>query len=468
MTRVELADELVRRMEPDPLEQKRARGWLGVARDLVASVVESGLNLPDAAALIRGERAELDLKSPEPVATVTLAEIYATQGHVQRAVAMLDEVLANEPDHEAAQRLRERLQRERPGRMRAPQSRRSMSAAEAEMVSATTAAAGAEPVAVAIADLAAEAEAIVEAATAEDAVAEAEVEAAADEAAGAVAEPVAQIAHAPPADAEPPMLDVPADLPNPVGLGTEAAQVEAEPSEPPRSGPSEPPRSEPSEPATSPLSEPAPEPDEAAGEPNDEGAADSEPPPTYEEDPVTYMKELSSSEGVGGDSVGATTDEGIRSDSEPPSSEPETERPTVPLLPSDEPPADLQAPIVVLVRARGVEPLVCWDLGAPLPDEGQLAIACVAFAGSADGIEKNELTVAVNEARGSAALESVPATAVLRVALGLEEKDGFLPLAIGSEIELRDGQLKLSYRPPGAERAEPTEAERALVQAFTE
>jgi hypothetical protein len=40
---------------------------------------------------------------------VTLAEIYAAQGHVDRALAMLEEVIASEPEHEAAGRLRERL-----------------------------------------------------------------------------------------------------------------------------------------------------------------------------------------------------------------------------------------------------------------------------------------------------------------------------------------------------------------------
>jgi hypothetical protein len=110
MTRVELRDEIVRRSEPDPVKQKRARGFLGVARDLVASVVEAGLNLPDAAAIIRGEGArEGDWKGPPPVATVTLAEIYAAQGHLDRALRMLDEVLAKEPDHEAARSLRDRL-----------------------------------------------------------------------------------------------------------------------------------------------------------------------------------------------------------------------------------------------------------------------------------------------------------------------------------------------------------------------
>src|SRR5882724_7375939 len=110
MTRVELRDEIVRRSVPDPSQQKRARGLLGVARDLVASVVEAGLNLPEAAARIRGDGPrEGDWKGPPPVATVTLAEIYAAQGHLDRALRMLDEVLAKEPDHDAARSLRDRL-----------------------------------------------------------------------------------------------------------------------------------------------------------------------------------------------------------------------------------------------------------------------------------------------------------------------------------------------------------------------
>jgi len=109
MTRVEMRDEIVRRSEPDLAQQKRARGFLGVARDLVASVVEAGLNLPDAAALIRGDNRENHWKGPPPVATVTLAEIYASQGHLERALRMLDEVLAKEPDHDPARALRTRL-----------------------------------------------------------------------------------------------------------------------------------------------------------------------------------------------------------------------------------------------------------------------------------------------------------------------------------------------------------------------
>lgn len=110
LTRVELVDEILRARTPDPVERRQARGWLGVARDLLASVVEQGLNLPEAAAVIRGELPLESMRPPQPpIATVTLAQIYAAQGHTDRAVATLEEVLAAEPDHPVALRLREEL-----------------------------------------------------------------------------------------------------------------------------------------------------------------------------------------------------------------------------------------------------------------------------------------------------------------------------------------------------------------------
>lgn len=110
LTRVELKDEIIRVSESDDAERKRLRGWLGVARDLLASVVEQGLHLPDAAAVIRGaSQSEPPANSQRAVATVTLAEIYAGQGHAQRALRMLDEVIENEPEHDAARQLRDRL-----------------------------------------------------------------------------------------------------------------------------------------------------------------------------------------------------------------------------------------------------------------------------------------------------------------------------------------------------------------------
>jgi hypothetical protein len=121
MTRVELIDEVLRLGTPNPVERKKVRGWLGVARDLVADIVEQGLNLPDAAAMIRGDFRFEPLKPVQPpVATVTLAEIYGAQGHFQKALAILDEVLGKEPDHEAARKLRDRLERERASVSRPP------------------------------------------------------------------------------------------------------------------------------------------------------------------------------------------------------------------------------------------------------------------------------------------------------------------------------------------------------------
>jgi hypothetical protein len=52
-----------------------------------------------------------DVPRPEPqaVPTVTLAEIYAAQGHKQRAVETLERVLEREPDHGSARTLLEKL-----------------------------------------------------------------------------------------------------------------------------------------------------------------------------------------------------------------------------------------------------------------------------------------------------------------------------------------------------------------------
>jgi hypothetical protein len=109
LTRAELADEIVRRSVADPIERRIARGLLGVARDLVARVVERGLHLPEAAALIRGGPPPTWTPAKPPIATVTLAEIYAAQGHRSRALSVLDEVLETESDHTAARALRDHI-----------------------------------------------------------------------------------------------------------------------------------------------------------------------------------------------------------------------------------------------------------------------------------------------------------------------------------------------------------------------
>jgi hypothetical protein len=109
LTKAELADEIVRRSVVDPVERRIARGLLGLARDLVARVVERGLHLPETAALIRGTERPSWTPAKPPIATVTLAEIYAAQGHRTRALSVLDEVLETEADHAAARALRDEI-----------------------------------------------------------------------------------------------------------------------------------------------------------------------------------------------------------------------------------------------------------------------------------------------------------------------------------------------------------------------
>jgi len=107
LTRPELVDELLLRSSSDEASKRRARGFFGLARDLVARVVERGLHLPDAAETIRklGLAPPPRRSAPAALPTVTLAEIYAAQGHRERAVDTLESVLSREPDHAAARAL---------------------------------------------------------------------------------------------------------------------------------------------------------------------------------------------------------------------------------------------------------------------------------------------------------------------------------------------------------------------------
>lgn len=115
LTRPELVDELLR-LDPtvDESQLKKTRGFFGLARDLLNRVVERGLHLPDAAERIRAALGTATLRDPprpdaQAVPTVTLAEIYAAQGHRRRAIDTLERVLELEPDHGAARSLLERL-----------------------------------------------------------------------------------------------------------------------------------------------------------------------------------------------------------------------------------------------------------------------------------------------------------------------------------------------------------------------
>jgi hypothetical protein len=110
LTRPELVDEIIVRQTRDPETTRRMRGLLGRARDLLARLVERGLNLPDAADRLRSVAPPAARRAVAPVPTVTLAEIYATQGHKQKAIDTLQQVLGREPDHAAAKGLLSKLE----------------------------------------------------------------------------------------------------------------------------------------------------------------------------------------------------------------------------------------------------------------------------------------------------------------------------------------------------------------------
>lgn len=110
LTRPELVDEIIVRQNRDPETTRRMRGLLGMARDLLAKLVERGLNLPDAADRLRSAPPPPPKRTGPAVPTVTLAEIYATQGHTKKAIETLEEVLSREPDHLAAKGLLTKLQ----------------------------------------------------------------------------------------------------------------------------------------------------------------------------------------------------------------------------------------------------------------------------------------------------------------------------------------------------------------------
>ncbi len=118
LTIAELVDEILLATERKTgLTQKRSRGWFGRARDLLTSVIDRGLAEPtNGRTNHRADR--MAPAAPAPLPTVTLAEIYAAQGHFERAIVTLDEVLARDPEHTEAGRLRDRfaeqLRRTRP------------------------------------------------------------------------------------------------------------------------------------------------------------------------------------------------------------------------------------------------------------------------------------------------------------------------------------------------------------------
>src|SRR5690606_8615645 len=83
-----------------------------VARNLIALVVERGLNLLDAARVIR-DTVRLFPRYRSLLPTVTLAQIYLAQGYTDRAVQTLTQIIEREPNNYTAVELYQRLTRVR-------------------------------------------------------------------------------------------------------------------------------------------------------------------------------------------------------------------------------------------------------------------------------------------------------------------------------------------------------------------
>lgn len=110
LTRPELVDELLLRTAVDDVTKERARGLFGRARDLLARLVERGLNRPETADRIRSVgRAVGRASAPAALPTLTLAEIYVAQGYRERAIETLERVVSAEPEHAMARALLARL-----------------------------------------------------------------------------------------------------------------------------------------------------------------------------------------------------------------------------------------------------------------------------------------------------------------------------------------------------------------------
>jgi hypothetical protein len=107
LTRDEILDAIEALDERAAGSREGSKGFLGRMRQVLAAFVEKGLNLPEAAERIRAGTAPP--AEPALLPTVTLAEIYAAQGHTDRALAVLDQILRTEPEHPGALRLRARL-----------------------------------------------------------------------------------------------------------------------------------------------------------------------------------------------------------------------------------------------------------------------------------------------------------------------------------------------------------------------
>lgn len=482
LTRVELKDEIIRLVVPDEQSRRQLRGWLGVARDLLASVVEQGLHLPDAAALIRGDIRVTDPVRPDkPVATVTLAEIYAAQGFPERALTILDEVLANEPDHHAAAELRQQIERRSSvsGR-RAPGARIGMpapSAPTSELASGgdpASPAPGEEPIAVASEPnelvLAHEA-----AANDVDRAAERAPESVTEWGEGAASawELAETRAHeAAPADEASEAAEVAS-----VETSTwEAAEVHAHEATVLASS------SEATEPAdrAEPVAEPAsvelPQAEPAYEEPPvddgvtpvEQGYAD----PASVEPPVgrAYADPASAEPAVEPAHVEPAYEEEPASEEQPAAAEP--------AAPAPVPARTRRTPPVVALFRSGRRIAIYWELEPGVLEqartahpERRLVVHVVLLRPSWSGALRSELSLGLSAHEGVTCVDGPAEECIVRAALGFETDGEFRPLVVASELALdADDRVLVRYVPPAASAAPSAAYDRAVrrIQASLE
>ena len=473
MTRAELRDEILRLSAPRGHEEE-ARGLFGVARSMLANVVEAGLHMPDAAAVIRGEAGfDVRVKTQPPVATVTLAEIYAAQGHRRRAVRMLDDVLAAEPDHEHARELRQRLADELAGRV-AVEGEAPPVAAELVETTGEEIRTGKPPL-VASAPVRVEPEA---------------VPPAEDDLASSVEVPSEVL----PAAAIPAAREVAPTRDAPAGFAPEQAPSEEEPpakedAEPENTGSSlEEPKDEPShnEPPAShdaapeavhtpldppvsevlhePTAERAPEPVEGElREPTAEEAPEpiaeepSESPEEQEAAALVAVEAIAAQVPLDEDVAELPRVEEVSEAASPSREELESAAPGAPSSPTSpsEPPEQassfpLEGPPedVLFVESSDAGVGVYWELSRASLDrvrrrmpEGEPVLRLVALRPSWEGSERFERVVALHGETGLLRFSEFESTDVVRAAVGWRSPEGFVPLAVASD-------LVGGYRPP--------------------
>lgn len=462
MTRMELRDEIGRLTDPGA-SRDEPRGLLGAARSMIASMIEAGLNMPEAAAVIRGETG-FDVRVKTPVATVTLAEIYAAQGHRQRALRMLDDVLAVEPDHEVARELRQRLEQESHTKTEPPRS------ATNEFVDTTgeEIRTGKPPVVAPVEDLASKQE---DPATPEPAAQEEPAppaRQAAQEAPDALQdEPAAQEAPAveelPATEEKLPTEELaareePATKDEPAGVAQEQEPVVREESTPQEASAAE----QPPAPPRFAISFSFGDTQVAAVQPpSQEPPAEQEQPAPQEQQPVEQQH-------------AALRQEPPVERREPalPEEQPEPERLSVqkPAAPepvatdatTSEAPSSANGSSTSDAKAEGPSPerdalfyrtteegtRLYWEVSAASLDrlsrrmpEGHAVIRVVGLQPDWRGPRRVEIDVPVEAATGVTELSELHTPTIVRAALGWLAPEGFTPLAVGSEL---DGE----YRPP--------------------